>query len=152
MYQTPNYSRRNDKTMYEDETRVEVNLGLNLETVCLIIDKAHEFHAQEQVVIPESTAGAGDDWGQQILANHGNDLTYLELKSTITDLEPDQQTVLVALLWLGRGDYEVDEWDIALSGARDSWNNRTADYLIGTPLVADYLAEGLALLGYTCNE
>jgi hypothetical protein len=49
----------------------------------------------------------------------------------------------VALMWIGRGDFEIDEWDDALERAQDSWNARTAEYLIGTPLVADYLAEGL---------
>ena len=131
---------------------VDINLDINPETVCLIINKAHEFHAQEQVVIPEETVGAGDDWGRQILANHSNDLTYVELTTTITDLEPDQQITLVALMWLGRGVYDVEEWESALSEARDSWNNRTAEYLIGTPLVADYLTEGLSLLGYSCND
>ncbi len=50
---------------------------------------------------------------------------------------------MVALMWVGRGDYALEEWDDALSQARDSWNKRTADYLIGTPMLADYLAEGL---------
>ena len=46
-------------------------------------------------------------------------------------------------MWLGRGDYTLDEWDKALTDAGDSWNPRTAEYLIGTPLLADYLTEGL---------
>ena len=46
-------------------------------------------------------------------------------------------------MWLGRGDYTVDEWERALTDARASWNERTADYLLGTPLLADYLADGL---------
>ncbi len=127
-------------------------LDINPETVCYIITKAHEFHAKEQVVIPEEPTTAGDDWGQQILANHRDDLTYAELKSTIDDLEPAQQTTLVALMWLGRGDYTANEWETVLNDARDSWNERTAEYLIGTPLVADYLTEGLALLDYSCEE
>ncbi len=127
-------------------------LDLNPETVCFIITKSHEFHAQEQVVIPEDPLSPGDDWGRQVLANHSGNLVYSELQLTIDDLEPDQQSTLVALMWLGRGDYEVGEWETALEQARDNWTNRTADYLIGTPLVADYLSEGLALLGYSCNE
>ena len=74
--------------------------------------------------------------------------TGLELKATIDDLEPDQQMSLVGLMWLGRGDYEAAEWERALSDARERWTARTADYLIGTPLLADYLADGLEQLGY----
>ncbi|MFQ5487162.1 MAG: DUF3775 domain-containing protein [Gammaproteobacteria bacterium] len=127
-------------------------LELNPEIVCFIIDKAHEFHAKEQVVIPEEPINPSDDWALQVLADHEDDPTYLELKTTIDDLEPDQQEALVALMWLGRGDYEVDEWEAALRTAHESHNERTAEYLIATPLLADYLAEGLSLLGYSCEE
>jgi hypothetical protein len=126
-------------------------LNLNPETVCLLIEKAHEFHSQEQVVVSEEPTSYGDDWDTQILAAHASDPTYMELKSIIKDLEPDQQISLVALMWLGRGDFSADEWNKALEQAEDNWNNRTAEYLIGTPLVADYRADGLVQLGYSCE-
>ena len=31
-------------------------------------------------------------------------------------------------------------------------NQRTAEYLLGMPLVADFLEEGLSMLGYSCEE
>lgn len=40
----------------------------------------------------------------------------------------------------------ADEWEDACAFARESWNHRTAEYLNGTPLVADYLQEGLSAL------
>jgi hypothetical protein len=118
-------------------------LELNRDTVQFLIDKAHEFHVKEAVTIPEEPLSPSDDWARQVLADHGDDPSFQELKSTIEDLEPDQQVSLVALMWLGRGDFSIDEWDDALERAQDSWNTRTAEYLIGTPLVADYLAEGM---------
>lgn len=127
-------------------------LDLNPETVCRIIDKAHEFHAKEEVVIPEEPANPSGDWARQVLADHAGDPTYRELKTIIEDLEPDQQVSLVALMWLGRGDFDETEWSDALAQARDSWTEHTADYVIATPLVADYLEEGLAALGYSCEE
>lgn len=127
--------------MTDDEDELE--LDLNRETVRFIIDKAHEFHVQESVTFPEEPLSPSDDWARQVLADHGDDPTFQELKSTIEDLEPDQQVTLVALMWVGRGDFTLDEWDDAIERAQDSWNPRTAEYLIGTPLVADYLAEGL---------
>ncbi|UCG72289.1 MAG: DUF3775 domain-containing protein [Chromatiales bacterium] len=121
----------------------ERELDLNRETVRFIIDKAHEFHVKEAVTIPEESLSPSDDWAMQVLADHGDDPSFQELHSTINDLEPDQQVLLVALMWVGRGDFTLDEWDDALERAKDAWNTRTAEYLIGTPLVADYLAEGL---------
>jgi hypothetical protein len=50
-------------------------------------------------------------------------------------------------MWVGRGDYRAEEWHRALADARDRWNERTAEYLIETPLLSDYLSEGLDRLG-----
>ncbi len=55
-------------------------------------------------------------------------------------------------MWLGRGDFDIEEWGTALAEARSNRNARTASYLLGTPLVADYLQEGLSLHGYSCDE
>lgn len=123
-------------------------MDLNPDTVRFIIDKAREFHVKEEVTIPEAPLSPSDDWARQILADHADDPSYEEVKTTVDDLEPDQQVTLVALMWLGRGDYAAEEWDSAIENAQDSWNERTAEYLLGTPLVADYLSEGLDALGY----
>lgn len=127
-------------------------LDINPETVCFIIAKAHEFHAKEEVVIPDTPLSPGDDWALQILADHDDDPTLQELQSVIDDLDPDQQVQLVALMWLGRGDFDIEEWNTALAEARSNRNARTASYLLGTPLVADYLQEGLSLHGYSCDD
>lgn len=127
-------------------------LEVNPEIVCYFIDKAHQFHAKEEVVIPDEPGDPGDDWAVQILADHASDFTYQEVKAAIDDLEPEQQASLVALMWIGRGDYSGDEWDAALEEAKGSWTPRTAEYLLATPLVADYLQEGLAELGYSCHD
>lgn len=127
-------------------------LEVNPEIVCYLIDKAQQFHAKEEVVIPDDAGDPGDDWAVQILADHASDLTYQEVKAAIDDLEPEQQASLVALMWIGRGDYSGDEWDAVLEEAKGSWTPRTAEYLLATPLVADYLQEGLAELGYSCHD
>jgi len=126
-------------------------LDINPEILCFIIDKAHQFHVKEAVTIIEVPTSPADDWARQALADHQDDLTYQELVTTINDLDPNQQVQLVALMWLGRGDFDVSEWDVAKETAGDAWNEWTADYVIATPLVADYLSEGLNLLGYSCD-
>jgi hypothetical protein len=126
-------------------------LSINPDIIYSIIESSRKFHAKEGVVIPETqTADASDeDWAYQALADHDSDLNYIELKTEIDNLEPDQQAALVALMWLGRGDYDVTEWKAALRDAYDRRTARTADYLISTPMIADYLEEGLDLLGYS---
>ena len=118
-------------------------LELNKETVDVLIDMAHEFHARDDVIFVEEPEVADEFWSSQVSAEFDGDAYYQELKTTIEDLEPDQQISLVALVWLGRGDFSIEEWSDALGAAAESWNDHTADYLIGTSLFADYLAEGL---------
>lgn len=127
-------------------------LSFNPETVCFIISKAHEFHVKEGVVIPEVPDSPADDWGRQVLADHVDDFSYQEMLYAINDLESDQAYELLVLMWLGRGDYEVEEWEDALRDAQESWDGQTISNLIATPLLADYLSEGLDLLGYSCEE
>lgn len=128
-------------------------LHINPEVVCAIIEKCQEFHAKEEVSIPhEHEWDGGDDWAMQMLADHADDATLSELKYIIQDLDPSQQVELVALIWLGRGDYDVSEWRDAIRDAHDSWNSRTAEYVVATPLVSDYLQEGLWSLGYGCGD
>lgn len=127
-------------------------LAVSPETVCFIISKAHEFHAKEEVVIPEVPDSPADDWGRQVLADHVDDYSYQEMLYAINDLEPDQAYEFVALMWLGRGDYDVEEWEGAVRDAQDFWDGQTVSNMIATPLLADYLSEGLDLLGYRCEE
>ncbi|MFP4270896.1 MAG: DUF3775 domain-containing protein [Alphaproteobacteria bacterium] len=80
------------------------------------------------------------------------DAMYGELREIINELNEDEQAELVALTWVGRGSYGPDEWDQALEEANRVHNDRTAEYLLGMPLLADYLAEGLSAFGESIEE
>lgn len=128
-------------------------LHINPNVVCAIIEKCQGFHAKEEVSIPHDNDWDGDDdWAMQVLADHSDDDTLQELKYIIQDLDPSHQVELVALIWLGRGDYTTEEWHDAVREAYNRWNSRVADYVISSPQVADYLQEGLWALGYGCGE
>lgn len=128
------------------------DINLNSEIVYQVIEKAKEFHAKEEVVIPENPNEFSEEDFAQILADHQNDLTYQEVKIAIDDLEPDQQITLVAIMYLGRGDFEPHDWDLCLSEAKNGWTKHTASYLLSKPHIADYLEEGLILLGKNSHE
>jgi hypothetical protein len=131
-----------------------VMLNINPETVCFIISKARQFQAKEEVVITEVPYSPADDWARQILANHIDDPCVQEVKATVRDLEPDQQAELIALMWLGRDDYLLSEWNSATADAAESFTDITdpGAYLLAHPLVADYLLEGLIQHGINCEE
>ena len=128
-------------------------LNINPETICYIISKAKEFHAKEEVTfsenIPESEYEY--DWSQ-ILADHEDDLTYLEVKKVIEELEPDQRIDLLTLIYVGRGDFNVKDWSAARKEAKNNIAANLAGYLLAKPLIADYLENALELLGYSCES
>ena len=123
------------------------DLNINPETVYFISVKAREFSVQEAAVVDDDASNATDDGFQSILATSDKDNTYDELKELIDSLDIDEQSALVALTWLGRGDFTTDEWDNATSTARERHTAQTAEYLLGMPLLSDYLQEALSQMG-----
>lgn len=75
-----------------------------------------------------------------------------ELMVFIDGLNEDEQIDLVALAWLGRGDGSIEDWDALRRQATDAHNERTAAYLLGIPLLPDYLDEALAVFGHSCED
>jgi Protein of unknown function (DUF3775) len=128
------------------------SLDIDLETVCFIIFKAREIDAQEDALEDDSGSNASDDGFREILATHGDDQTYDEVKSLIDALDIDEQAALVALTWVGRGDFDADDWEEALSTARERHNDHTAEYLLGIPLLPDLLQNGLNEFGLSCAD
>lgn len=128
-------------------------LHLNPEIVCGIIDKARLFHSKESVVFDENIPDIEYeyDW-LQILADHKDDLSYREVTHTILDLEPDQKVDLLALMYVGRGDFNLDEWTEARKAAKQNIRSHLTEYLFSKPFIADYLEEGLQQLGYSCEN
>ena len=128
-------------------------LNLNPAIVCDIISKAKVFHAQEGVTFSEPMPNAEYEYdASQILASHKDNLTYLEVKKLIEDLEPDQQIDLLTLFYVGRGDYDVNDWSEARKQAKDDLMSRLTEYLFSKPLLANYLENALEALGHSCEE
>ena len=127
-------------------------LEMDQNKICFIVVKARQFDAKEDVVEPDYGSNAADDQMRQVLESYADDPTFDELKQVIDDMNVDEQCELVALTWLGRGDFTADEWKDALSTARAAHNDHTATYLLGTPLLPDYLEEGLAAFDLSCQD
>lgn len=131
-----------------------VELGINPDKVCHIIARARQFDVKEGDSDPDSGSNATDDDMADVLEDLPveMDATRLELVEFIRALDEDEQMNLVALAWVGRGTYDISEWNDALREARTEHNKRTAEYLLGLPLLGDYLHEGLAAFGESCGE
>lgn len=108
-----------------------------------LILKTRALMAQEALVSPDSGSNPTDDEGPAVLQDDPDNALYDELITEIEDLEPDQQAELVALMWVGRGDMEPEEWEDALALAVERHEGATGEYLMSHPHVADYWDEGL---------
>ena len=124
-------------------------LDISPTKVGFIIIKAREYDGK---VAAWDDSKTSDHDAEAILENFSDDATRTELKTFIADLNEDEQASLVALAWIGRGSYGPDELDEALETARAERVNPTEDYLLGIPMLADYLEEGLDRLGYSVED
>jgi hypothetical protein len=128
-------------------------LVIPLERLAFIIAKAREFDA-EVPVEPDAATGSdpADDDERQILLDTPDNPTEQELRDAIDGLGIPERQELLALNWLGRGDYDVDSWPEALREAGESTIASVTDYLVGTPLLGDYLEEGASALGLSLED
>ena len=128
-------------------------LGVAPEKVRFVIVKARQFDAKEADSDPDEGSDAIDDGMADVLEDDPeNDAVQQELIAFINGMDVDEQINLVALAWLGRGTYGIDEWQEALDTARAEHNKRTAQYLLGLPLLGDYLADGLEAFGESYDD
>jgi hypothetical protein len=127
-------------------------LTINPDTVCRIIVKARAIDAKVDVVEEDPGSNAAEDEMLEVLEDYPDDETYNDVAEFIDGLNVDERAELVALAWIGRGSFAKEEWEDALREARDQHEDRVAEYLLGLPLLGDYLADGLAEFGHTCGE
>jgi hypothetical protein len=130
----------------------EISLTISPEKVCFIIIKAKEYDAKDEVTEPDPGSNPSDDKDIAVLEEHEDDPVVEELTSFINSLSEDEQIDLVTLAWLGRDDYSASDWSTVREEAERAHNERTAEYLLGMPLVGDFLEEGLSMLGYSCED
>lgn len=137
-------------TIDEGEEPVEINV--NPEKVCFIIVKAREFDAKVDPVEPDPGYNPADHEEREILEDYADDPTLEELRSAIDLLDDDELIDLIALAWVGRGDFGRSEWPNARALAQERHRQHSAAYLVGMPTLGDLLEEGLAELGYSCTD
>jgi len=145
--------------MPENASQTEIPAGedqtiltISPEKVCFVIIKAREFDVKDEATEPDPGSNPSDDREAAVLEDHEDDPVVEELTSLINSLSEDEQIDLVALACLGREVYSVSDWSTVRDEAARAHNERTADYLLGMPLVSDFLEEGLSMLGYSCEE
>jgi hypothetical protein len=134
------------------KTVEDIELTIPLDSVCFVAIKSREFEVKDITSVPDEASNASDDRMVEVLEMRSNDPVFEELKSFIDAMSEDEQIDLVALAWIGRGDGDITEWDDIREEAARAHNKRTAEYLLGIPLLSDYLEDALSALDHSCEE
>jgi hypothetical protein len=124
-------------------------LDISVDKVGFLIEKTREFDVKEGASDPDSGSNGAEDNMIDVLEENGDDPVVREITGFIQAMTEDEQFDLIALMRLGRGDGTIEEWDDLRREAAEIRSRRTASYLLGEPLVSDYLAEGLDAFGLT---
>jgi hypothetical protein len=129
-----------------------------LDTLCRIIIRARENEAQVPAPDPDEDAdnvddydGDSDEGTLSVLEDELNTSVEEELRAILDDLADDQLAETLALAWVGRGTYDVSEWDDAFAEANDTDPESAVDDLMDMPLLASHLEAGLAAFDYSCE-
>lgn len=124
---------------------------INTDKVCFIIAKARELDAEDEGLEADDS-NPTDDESRSILTDEAYGPIHQELTAFIDALDDDEKADLVALTWTGRGDYSAREWRVAVSDARTRQEMETSVYLLGIPLLSDYLESGLTEFDLSCQD
>lgn len=128
------------------------NLSISSEKVCFLIVKAREFDVQDVDTEQEEGSNPSDDRQIDVLEENKDNPIAQELRVFIAELGEEEKAGLIGLVRLGRGDGAMDEWQAMRSEGHREHAGRIAAYLMGEPLLSDYLEEGLSQFGISCAE
>lgn len=127
-------------------------LRIATDKVCYVVVKARELDVKVAPSDMDDAVGPAEDDVERILEDYADDPTLLELQSFLESLNDEEVEDLVALTWVGRGDFGAEEWEDVLAEIQDVREKHSVQYLIGTPLLGDFLEEGLAQFGLSCTD
>jgi len=123
---------------------------INTEKVCYVIIKARELESEDEGVEADAS-NPTDDKFVSILTEEAFSTIRQELAGFIDAMDEDEQCELVALAWVGRGDFSAEEWAAAVAQARERRKGPTSTYLLGIPLLASFLESGLGEFDESCE-
>ena len=127
-------------------------LSISPEKVAYLIIKTREFDVQDANSDPDSGFNVIDDGMTDVLEDHGDNPVRQEIQAFVGALDIDEKADLIALMQLGREDGTMEEWEAMRAQGLREHGGRVAAYLLGQPMVSDYLEDGLDQLGISIAE
>jgi uncharacterized protein DUF3775 len=137
------------------EAAMDIDLTLSADTIRLFAQKARAVASSLQDTFEDGHEGDVEFDEDTLEESHNHDglaeeenddLSDEELRELIEDLNVDESADLVAITWIGRGDFDAEDFNQAFNEAKDRAVGSTAKYLLGMPLLADHMEAGLDAL------
>lgn len=137
------------------EATMDIDLSLSADTIRVLAQKARAVATSLQDSFEDGHEGDVEFDADSLEEGHNHDglaeeenddLSDEELRELIEDLNVDEAAELVAIAWIGRGDFDAEDFEQAVEEARERAVGSTAKYLLGMPLLADHLEAGLDAL------
>jgi hypothetical protein len=128
------------------------SLSISSEKVCFLIVKARAFDVQDVDTELQSGSNPSDDRMIDVLEESKDNPVAQEIRVFIAELGEEEKADLIGLLRLGRGDGTMEDWEAMRDEGLREHAGRVAAYLMGKPLLSDYLEEGLSQFGFSCAE
>jgi Protein of unknown function (DUF3775) len=123
-------------------------LNISPRKIAHIIVRAREFDVKVG-----RWDGPGDSADSDtILESRSSDATEGELRSFIRNLNDEEKASLVAVMWIGRDTFSADDLEEAKRTAAEEATTPTENYLLGEPMLADHLADGMEKLGMSAGD
>lgn len=130
---------------------IPADFALSAEQLAYIVVAARAYDALVPPVDPDDGSNAADDRAVDVLEDTADNPIGRELRAAIISLNLEARIDLVAVAWIGRGDF--DDWREARLAARDGRRDGpTARYLMSMPLLAEYLEAGAEALGVSLGD
>jgi hypothetical protein len=114
------------------------------------VDLARSIQVKEETDADQATEDANSE--AALLQETPDDMTEDSLRQFIDELNEDEQASLIALAWIGRGDYGPEDWAEARSLAAERNESDAASYLLEMDMLGDLLAEGVASFGLSIED
>lgn len=131
-----------------DESPDPLELNISDEKLAFLILKAREFDTEVDTDEPDPGSNPIDDNDVEVLGDMPENSVEAELRDALAELNEDETIDVIALVWVGRGDYTRDEWEEARRLAAERHRRDSTGYLMGNPTFADDLDEGAQAVGH----
>jgi hypothetical protein len=135
-------------------------LRINVDKVCYVADLATQLAGKFEPIYKggsEVSQGLADDPGsddaRSPMLDRPGDPTAENLEDYLRALGSDELADLMAMVWLGRDEFEAEEWEDACDRADEEVQRvDSVQALLEVPNLGEHLLEALEELGYECPE